>query len=74
MKTKINQTNLLPYVGKTVSLYCQVGVLFNVTGKLVKDFGFCYYGIELTDGNVIGFSYGEFLTDDTAIAAHIYIS
>lgn len=67
MKTKIDNENLIPYVGQLVSVYCQVGTVFCLTGKLVKDFGFCRYAIELSTGSKIGFSFGTFTKDETGI-------
>jgi hypothetical protein len=51
-------------VGKTVSLYCQVGVVIMVQGILRKGGNLCDYSVELVGGNTIGFSFGTFIVTD----------
>ena len=72
MKTKIENGNLNKYIGKTVWLFCQVGVMFNVSGKLVRG-GLCQYNLELSNGDLIGFSFGNFEIDSDS-GIHIYIA
>lgn len=72
-KTKINGANLTPHCGKQVSLYCQVGVFMLVKGTLVKGRGLCQWGVELSNGDLIGFSFGEFGEDiDGNVAIQIF--
>lgn len=72
-KTKIDGANLEPHCGKQVSLYCQVGVFMLVKGKLVKGRGLCQWGVELSNGDLIGFSFGEFgETVDGEISIQIF--
>lgn len=58
-KQKITASNLKPYLGKVVSVYCQVGVVFSIQAKLglgvLTD-----YSLRLSNGDAIGFRYGEF--------------
>lgn len=73
MKQTITADNLARFMGKQVWVFCQVGVLFNVRGKLVSNVGLTPFGIELANGDVIGFRFGQ-MTVDGDNGCHIYIS
>lgn len=57
---KITSTNLAEYSGKPAELYCQVGVVLSITGKLEVGCGLCQYGVRMSNDQTVGFSYGDF--------------
>lgn len=69
----ITSSNLAPYNGRKVLLSCTVGVvLCQVAGTLQVGYGLCQYGLELTNGVVIGFSFGRYIVQaDGSLIVHI---
>ena len=57
---KITNDNLEPYVGNFCELYVQVGVVASLTGTLLNGYGLCRWGIELSNGQRVGFGFGQF--------------
>lgn len=70
---KITAENLKPWVGTTVTVSCTVGVCFyQLAGKLLDGYGFCQWGVEIGNGNKIGFTFGTFTENNGTV--HISIS
>lgn len=59
-KYQITNESLAEFVGRDAELYCQVGVVLSVTGKLEAHCGLCRWGIRMSNDQTVGFAYGTF--------------
>jgi hypothetical protein len=59
MYQKITDASFEGLLGRSVELYCQVGVLCSITGKLEIG-GLAKWQVRMTNDQTIGFSFGEF--------------
>lgn len=56
---KVTSENLQEHVGNQAELYCQVGVLCSITGKLERG-TLAQWQVRMSNDQTVGFSFGEF--------------
>lgn len=68
----ISMDNLVPHYGRMTCVFCQVGIVCNLVGKLRKGF-LTWHAIEIEGQELpLGFSHGQFaLLEDGTISIRI---